>query len=78
VAFPIGGQAELIKMASLEFLLPNEMSAEKFIWSALQVAMFSLTDMIKIKNILANFANKDMNSHSCLRNVFKNITKKSI
>jgi hypothetical protein len=78
VAFPIGGQAELIKMASLEFLLPNEMSAEKFIWSALQVTMFSFTDMIKIKNILANFANKDMNSHSCLRNVFKNVTKKSI
>jgi len=75
VAFPIGGQAELINMASLEFLLASEMSAKKFIMSALRVAMLSLTDMIKIKNILAN---KDMNLHSCLRNVFKNVTKKSI
>ena len=75
VAFPIGGQAELINMASLEFLLPSEMSAEKFIRSALQVAMYSLSDMMKIKKTLAN---KDMNLHSCLRNVFKNVTKKSI
>jgi hypothetical protein len=75
VAFPSGGQAELINMASLEFLLPSEMSAKEFIRSALQVAMLSLTDMIKIKNILAN---KDLNLHSCLNNVFKNVTKKSI